>query len=318
MTDPDLSAPPFARAVIDRDAAEREDPAFAVRFDADPTSRVLAVRGDRVLLAERVEGSEPVLELRHPADLPAPTLRCYLGRDGDTRVELRVFDDATADLIEPEAARWQGLRAAAPVLPASHTGLAVESIALANWHAGHAFCPRCGAATEPVQAGWARRCEREGNLIFPRTDPAVIVIVTDDDDRLLLGSNALWEQRRFSLLAGFVEPGESLESAVIREIGEEAGLIVDRVEYVASQPWPLPASLMLGFTARLAPGVDPAAARPDGDEILELRWFTRNEITAAFGGVVLPGETSIARWLIERWYGGPIDPEGRLPAWPTS
>ncbi|MCD2442639.1 NAD(+) diphosphatase [Agromyces sp. SYSU K20354] len=318
MTDPDLSAPPFARAVIDRDAAERDDPTFAARFDADPTARVVAVRGHRVLLAERVEGSEPALELRHPADLPEPTLRSYLGRDGDTPVELRVFDEASADLIEPEAAHWQGLRAAAPVLPANHTGLAVEAIALANWHAGHAFCPRCGAATQPVQAGWARRCERDGNLLFPRTDPAVIVIVTDDDDRLLLGSNALWEQRRFSLLAGFVEPGESLESAVVREIGEEAGLHVDRVEYVASQPWPLPASLMLGFTARLAPGVDPAAAKPDGDEILELRWFTRNEITAAYGGVVLPGETSIARWLIERWYGGPIDPEGRLPAWPTS
>ncbi|GAA1818611.1 NAD(+) diphosphatase [Agromyces neolithicus] len=318
MTDPDLSPPPFARAVIDRDAAERDDPGFAARFDADPASRVLAVRGSRVLLAERIEGSQPVLELRHPADLPASELRCYLGRDGDTPVELRVFDDASADLIEPEAARWQGLRATAPLLPVNHTGLVVEAIALANWHAGHSHCPRCGAPTEPVQAGWARRCEREGNLVFPRTDPAVIVIVTDDDDRLLLGSNALWEQRRFSLLAGFVEPGESLESAVIREIGEEAGLLVDRVEYVASQPWPMPASLMLGFTARLAPGVDPSTATPDGEEILELRWFTRNEITAAFGGVVLPGETSIARWLIERWYGGPIDPEGRLPAWPAS
>ena len=318
MTDPDLSAPPFARAVIDRDGAERDDPAYAARFDADPSSRVLAVHGGRVLLAERIDGSRPALELRHPSDLPASQLRCYLGRDGDTPVELRVFDDASADLIEPERARWQGLRTAASVLAANHTGLAVEAIALANWHAGHGHCPRCGAPTEPVQAGWARRCEREGNLVFPRTDPAVIVLVTDDDDRLLLGSNALWEQRRFSLLAGFVEPGESLESAVIREIGEEAGLVVDRVEYVASQPWPLPASLMLGFMARLAPGVDPVAARPDGVEILELRWFTRNEITAAAGGVVLPGETSIARWLIERWYGGPIDPEGRLPAWPTS
>jgi NAD+ diphosphatase len=318
VTDPELSAPPFSRAVIDRDAAERDDPTFAARFDADPSSRVLAVRGDRVLLAERFEGSEPALELRHPADLPASGLRCYLGRDADTQIELRIFDDASADLVEPEAARWQGLRAAAPVLAANHTSLAVEAVALANWHAGHAHCPRCGAPTEPVQAGWARRCEREGNLVFPRTDPAVIVLVTDHDDRVLLGSNALWEQSRFSLLAGFVEPGESLESAVIREIGEEAGLVVDRVEYVGSQPWPMPASLMLGFTARIAPGVDPLAAKADGVEILELRWFTRNEITAAFGDVVLPGETSIARWLLERWYGGPIDPEGRLPAWPTS
>lgn len=318
MTDPVLSAPPFAGAVIDRDATRRDDVAYAERFDADPTSRVVAVRGNRVLLQERVDGSEPALELRHPGDLPSPVLRCYLGRDDASGYELRVFNDAAAAGIESEDARWQTLRAAATTLTAGHAGLAVEAIALANWHASHAFCPRCGAPTEPVQAGWARRCEREGNLIFPRTDPAVIVVVTDDADRILLGSNALWEQQRFSLLAGFVEPGESLESAVIREIGEEAGLEVDRVEYVASQPWPLPASLMLGFTAHLAPGVDPALAHPDGEEILELRWFTRDELVGAFGGVVLPGEMSIARWLIERWYGGPIDAEGRMAAWPTS
>ena len=136
---------------------------------------------------------------------------------------------------------------------------------------------------------------------------------------MLLGSNALWEQHRFSLLAGFVEPGESLEAAVIREIGEEAGLPVDRVEYVASQPWPFPASLMLGFTARLAPGVDADGAMADGEEILELRWFSRDELVAALGDIGLPGETSIARWLLERWFGGPIVPAGveALP-WTTS
>jgi NAD+ diphosphatase len=157
-----------------------------------------------------------------------------------------------------------------------------------------------------VQAGWARRCDREGNLLFPRTDPAVIVLVTDDDDRVLLGSNALWEQHRFSLLAGFVEPGESLEAAVAREVGEEAGVRVDRVAYGGSQPWPLPASLMLGFTARVADGAAPSSAAPDGVEILQLRWFSRAELAEAAGEIALPGGTSIASWLLERWYGGPI------------
>lgn len=316
----EVSTPPFARAVIDRDAERRSDPEAFDAFDADPSSRVLLVHGDRVLMAGQVDGSAPALDLRSPADAPAGMLRAYLGR-GDAPAlayELRVVDDETAAAVEPEAARWAGLRAAAPGLGDLHAGLFVEALALANWHATHAFCPRCGASTTPVQAGWARRCDRDAAMLFPRTDPAVIVLVTDDDDRLLLGSNAMWEQRRFSLLAGFVEPGESLEDAVVREIREEAGLAVDRVEYLGSQPWPFPASLMLGFAARIAPGVDPASAKPDGEEILELRWFSRAELAESWGGVTLPGETSIARWLIEGWYGGPVEAHDRTPVGSTS
>ncbi|MFD4420848.1 NAD(+) diphosphatase [Agromyces sp. NPDC058484] len=322
------TVPPLARAAIDRDGDARGLEHFAERFDADPASRVVALHRGRVLLAEQVEGSSPTLDLRHPSELPVPQLRAYLGRtlggddldgggDGDdvggwvpglpsgTPVELRVFEADAAASIEPEAGRWAGLRSAVPLLDDRDAGLVTEAIALANWHDANPFCPRCGSATSIEQAGWARRCEREGNLLFPRTDPAVIVLVTDDDDRVLLGSNALWEQHRFSLLAGFVEPGESLEGAVIREIGEETGIRVDRVVYSGSQPWPLPASLMLGFTARVAPDAA-AAARPDGVEILELRWFTRAELTEATAEIALPGETSIARWMLERWYGGPI------------
>ena len=275
---------------------------------------MLAVHGDRVLLAERFEGSSPRSSCGIRPTCPHRDCAVISGATATTPIELRIFDDAAAELIEPEPRRWQGLRAAAPVLAANHTGLAVEAIALANWHAGHAHCPRCGAPTEPVQAGWARRCDREGNLVFPRTDPAVIVLVTDHDDRLLLGSNALWEQRRFSLLAGFVEPGESLESAVIREIGEEAGLRVDHVEYLASQPWPMPASLMLGFTARIGRRSIRRRRRPTASRSCWLVHPQRDR--RRVGDVVLPGETSIARWLIEHWYGGPRS-RGRLP-WPTS
>lgn len=319
------TAPPLARAALDRDGDARASDDFAERFDADPAARVIAVHRGRVLLAEVIEGSTPGLQFLRADELPESVLRCYLGRTIDagandglppsTPIELRVFDADAVAAIEPEAARWSGLRAAAPVLGDRDAGLFTEALALANWHDGAGFCPRCGATTTVVQAGWARRCDREGNLLFPRTDPAVIVLVTDDDDRVLLGSNALWEQNRFSLLAGFVEPGESLEAAVVREMGEEAGLRVDRVEYGASQPWPFPASLMLGFTARVADGAVPSAAAPDGVEILQLRWFTRADLAEATDEIALPGGTSIARWLLERWYGGPI-PESL--AWTAS
>lgn len=319
------TAPPLARAALDRDGDARAADDFAERFDADPAARVIAVHRGRVLLAEVVEGSTPGLQFLRTDEAPESVLRCYLGRTIDagandglppgTPIELRVFDADAAAAIEPEAARWSGLRAAAPVLGDRDAGLFTEALALANWHDGAGFCPRCGATTTVVQAGWARRCDREGNLLFPRTDPAVIVLVTDDDDRVLLGSNALWEQNRFSLLAGFVEPGESLEAAVVREMGEEAGLRVDRVEYGASQPWPFPASLMLGFTARVADGAAPSTAAPDGVEILQLRWFTRSDLADATDEIALPGGTSIARWLLERWYGGPI-PESL--AWTAS
>jgi NAD+ diphosphatase len=309
---PEPVVPPLARASFDRDAARRSHDGFAAAFDADPASRVLALHDGRVLLAPRVDGGAPTVELRHPGELPTATLRAYLGRTlGDepapsTPIELRVFDDAAAHAIEPDATRWVGLRTAAPLLGDRDAGLVTEAVALANWHARHTHCPLCGAPTAIVQAGWSTRCVVDDSSHFPRTDPAVIVIVTDDEDRVLLGSNALWEQHRFSVLAGFVEPGESLEAAVVREIGEEAGLPVDRVDYLGSQPWPFPASLMCAFTARVASGALASAAVPDGEEIVELRWYSREELTAALDHVALPGETSIARWMLERWYGGPL------------
>ena len=154
-------------------------------------------------------------------------------------------------------------------------------------------------------AGWVRRDEASGHEFFPRTDAAIIVGITDADDRLLLGRNAMWESNRYSLLAGFVEPGESLENAVKREVFEESGLRVVDPVYLGSQPWPFPASLMLGFTARLDTTVE-ALLAPDGNEILELRWFGRDELAASLDEIMLPGYTSIARAIIEEWFGGPI------------
>ncbi|GAA1948725.1 hypothetical protein GCM10009717_13810 [Agromyces allii] len=303
---------------------------------------MLLLRDGRALLTERVEGASPVLDLRPPSEVSAAVsaagrsdagatdegagpvapdaLRVYLGRALDEEgsahagapIEAWVLDESAAMLLEPEEARWAGLRQAAPMLSDRDAGLFTQAVAIANWHRASGFCPRCGAPTEPIESGWSRRCTNDGGQVFPRTDAAVIVLVTDADDRVLLGSNAMWQSNRFSLLAGFVEPGESLESAVVREIGEEAGLEVVDVAYVASQPWPFPASLMLGFTARAVSAEAAAAVAPDGEEILELRWFSRDELAAALPEVGFPGRTSIAGWMLEQWFGGPIEssPQG--------
>lgn len=181
-------------------------------------------------------------------------------------------------------------------------------MAIANWHANHTHCPRCGTPTEVVHSGWVRICPNDGSQHFPRTDPAVIVAITDDQDRLLLGANAQWGGRRYSTLAGFVEPGESLEEAVEREIGEEADVRVHSIRYAGSQPWPFPCSLMLGFTAT----AETADVTPDGEEIIDLRWFTREELAREVtdGSIGVPAGVSISSALIEHWYGGPL-PEPR-------
>ena len=200
------------------------------------------------------------------------------------------------------------LRAVGSDLSARDAGLATPAVALAAWHARAGHCPRCGARTRPVQAGWARRCTGCAALSFPRTDPAVIMSVTDDADRLLLVHGSRWDAGRYSVVAGFVEAGECAEAAVVREVAEETGLRVARVEHVATQPWPFPRSLMLGYRARLADGE--RLPRPDGDEVTDAVMLSRAELARAVaaGRIVLPGPTSIARMLIEDWYGGPVGP----------
>ena len=180
-----------------------------------------------------------------------------------------------------------------------------HAVALANWHAVAGHCPRCGAVTEPASAGHIRRCVADGTEHFPRSDPAVIMLVTDPDDRGLLARNAQWPQRRVSILAGFVEPGESAEQAVAREVFEETGLTVDRVRYVGSQPWPMPHSLMLGFRAHAAGGQQ---IRVDTHEIAEAGWFSRAELRAALdrGEVRLPPPVSIAHQILASWYGSDL------------
>jgi NAD+ diphosphatase len=179
-----------------------------------------------------------------------------------------------------------------------------EAVALANWHAVTTHCSRCGAETQPHSSGHARRCPVDGSDHFPRLDPAVIMLVTDPADRCLLARNAAWPERRVSILAGFVEPGESAEHAVAREVQEETGIEVapGQVEYLASQPWPMPHSLMLGFRVRATGSLQ---IEVDREEIAEARWYSRDELRAAIesGELLLPPPVSIALRIIEDWYG---------------
>jgi NAD+ diphosphatase len=199
------------------------------------------------------------------------------------------------------------------VLSDRDAGLLTHAVALANWHETHTHCPQCGAATVPAPAGHLTVCPVDGTEHFPRLDPAVIMLVIDADDRLLLARNALWPKGRMSVVAGFVEPGESAEHAVAREVFEETAIVVGQVRYLGSQPWPMPRSLMLGFEARAKGGQQ---IEVDSEEIGEARWFTRDELRAAIdaGEVGIAPSSSIARRLIEFWYGGEL-PDGSA-GWP--
>jgi NAD+ diphosphatase len=300
------SSLPLSRHQLDRDYLSRNEPELFERLWSDPETRVVLLWKGDALLDDR--GG---LALLPTASVPAPELRLYLGRSiaegsTDTVFVAAVLSDEVAESINPDPAAWGNLRMLGTKLSDLHAGLFTAALALANWHASHGFSPRTGARTVPELGGWVRRSVEDGGEVFPRTDPAIIVGIIDSNDRILLGSNALWEANRYSLLAGFVEPGESLESAVIREVFEESGIRVIDPAYRGSQPWPFPASLMLGFTARVDPEVE-STLTPDGAEILDLRWFSRDELTAALDEISLPGRTSIARAIIEDWYGGPID-----------
>jgi NAD+ diphosphatase len=274
----------FSGAELDRAPGARARPEWLAAKRADPSARALQLseRGvwvdDGRLLLAPPDGSELFLGLAEGAPLFAA--------------------DVTG--AEPEAGQPAGLREAATELPAAEAALAAYAASLLSWHRRHRFCANCGAPTELADAGHERHCPRCGAHHFPRTDPVVIVRVVDGHDRLLLGRSPRWPAGRYSLLAGFVEPGETLEDAVKREVLEESGVEVGGVTYVASQPWPFPSSLMLGFHA-LAEGGDP---RPDRDELEDVRWFERGEVEQAAAGdgpVQLSPPYSIARRLIDGW-----------------
>jgi NAD+ diphosphatase len=298
---------PLSRGRLDRAAHRRLESDFVPKLLADPATRVV------VLVAESMEVlPDGTLAVRSPAPDDRHRLAFFLGEDGadpshdrttaaGSETERVAYLAVVGDPTEAGHGDWQTLRAAGADLSDRDAGIFTTTQALANWHAAHQFCPRCGAPTEPEQAGWIRRCTRDGSEHYPRTDPAVIVAVVDDQDRLLLGRNAQWPGGRFSVLAGFVEPGESFEAAVVREVQEEVGIVVTDVTFLGNQPWPFPSSAMVGFRARAAT----TTLHPDRVEMAEARWFTRDDYRNALisNNIRTPSGISIAQRLIENWLG---------------
>ena len=286
---------PFAFLDADLDRAD------ALRGDADALARLWP---NASLIAIDAEGRALAL-----GDGPRPLSAAGIENGFEHALLLGVRGDEAWFAVDAEhiAAADEAridLRSAAASWPAFDASLFAQARAMRLWRERHRHCGACGGENAFVRAGWLGRCTRCGAEHYPRTDPAVIVAISDGE-RLLLGRQAGWPEHRYSTLAGFVEPGESLEQTIVREVREESGVRVLRSRYLASQPWPFPGSLMLGFVAEAAPDAPVA-----GDELEDARWFTRAEVDLALrgesppGGLRLSPSISISRWLVERWFAG--------------
>ncbi|KAB2809066.1 NAD(+) diphosphatase [Pimelobacter simplex] len=286
----------------DRLGLLRTDDAWLAERWADPTSRVLVIAGTRVRPGP--DGLEWV-----PAAEAPEGIRLLLGeRDGTTWWGVIV----PGEVAKAEPERWLPLRGLLPFLSGDavrEAPLVFHALGLAEWHWVHRFCPRCGGTLAARAAGHELVCTDCGKPQFPRSDPAVIMLIAageagSPDERCLLGRHPAWPAGRYSTLAGFCEPGESLEDAVRREVLEETGIAVGDVTYFGNQPWPLPSSLMLGFHGRATS----EEIRLDDADVEDAQWFTRDDMRrrAEDGSLVLPGGVSISRSLVEDWYGGAL------------
>lgn len=295
----------FAAVDLDRVPGRRRDPAWISARLRDPGTRVVPVWRSRSLVSA---GEPPVAVTLAPGDFEA-----YDDRIGAILLGVRsgsaYFAIDLSAVAEPlrslglEDASFVDLRSIGALLDQADGALLAYARSMVHWHRHHLHCGRCGSGTESTEGGHVRRCQDVGcgSSHFPRTDPAVIVLVTDER-ACLLGRQATWPPRLYSTLAGFVEPGESLSEAVYREVMEETGVAVTGVRYHSSQPWPFPSSLMLGFTAT----AERAEPRADGDELDDVRWFDREELLELHrsAAIRLPASISISRRLISEWLGG--------------
>ncbi len=308
----------FQHGAHDRMSERRGDSDFLAAAWADGRTQVVVTRD--MELSTAANGTR--LATVPPAEAPGGA-RMLLGEAEGVISFLVIEDTGTASGDGPDTTGSDGstgdtrifasLRSVATTLSRVDASLAVHAVALAQWHARHHRCAVCGNETAVAQAGESRRCPHCSAQHFPRTDPAVIMLVLDDDDRCLLGHNAARDATWYSTLAGFVEPGESLEDAVVREVAEETGVAVDSVSYFGSQPWPFPSSLMLGFRAHATA----TAIAVDGVEITKARWFTREELRheVEAGDLVIPSTISISGALVQSWYGAelPLGPPSGPP-----
>lgn len=313
----------MASGQFDRDAARRNDANYLHLLKNSPNTSYILVtaRGEVAIKSDHVYGQAPhggltppdlanmeaeqLLELSHAqvAQLPfSPQEPYYLGKYGEkSYLALRV--EAPSQQLEEN---WQHcfapLRAVAGMLEPYQGELAAAAVALAAWDKATKFCERCGASLKLACAGWEKHCSACAHITYPRTDPAIIVAITDDAERLLLIHGATWQPGRYSVVAGFVEAGESLEAAVVREALEETGIKISQASYCSSQPWPFPRSLMFAFTARAGGQQEPKA---DMQEVGHAFWVSREEFTQLVleGKVIVPGRASSGHALVRAWYG---------------
>lgn len=276
----------LGRGNLDRMAERRTDSDWFAGVCAAPDTVVIGVDGAGVAM-----DGDHLANLRDSA-VVEPAEAVLLGACGG-RVHVA--------WMHPGLAGTRSLRDIGVLLSDDEAALATAAVAVHQWHRAHTRCPRCGAATVPAASGWERQCPEDGSSHYPRTDPAVIVRIVDSEDRLLLARQPVWPDGRLSLVAGYLEPGETAEHAVGREVLEEVGLPVRDLRYLGSQPWPFPASLMLCYQAT----AEHTDFQVDGVEIEFARWFTRAELLSAVadGSVGLPSGVSIARRAIEDWLG---------------
>lgn len=313
----------MASGQFDRDAARRNDANYLNSLkDLPNTSYILVTaRGEVAIKSDHVYGQAPhggltppdlahmeaeqLLELSHAqvAQLPfSPQEPYYLGKYGE-KSYLALCVEASSQQLEEN---WQHcfapLRAVAGMLEPYQGELAAAAVALATWDKNTKFCERCGASLKLACAGWEKHCTACAHITYPRTDPAIIVAITDDAERLLLIHGATWQPGRYSVVAGFVEAGESLEAAVVREALEETGIKISQASYCSSQPWPFPRSLMFAFTARAGGQQEPKA---DMQEVGHAFWASREEFTQLVleGKVIVPGRASSGHALVRAWYG---------------
>lgn len=313
----------MASGQFDRDAVRRNDANYLNSLKDSPNTSYILVtaRGEVAIKSDHVYGQAPhggltppdlanmeaeqLLELSHAqvAQLPfSPQEPYYLGKYGEkSYLALRV--EAPSQQLEENCQYcFAPLRAVAGMLEPYQGELAAAAVALATWDKNTKFCERCGASLEIACAGWEKHCTACAHVTYPRTDPAIIVAITDDAERLLLIHGATWQPGRYSVVAGFVEAGESLEAAVAREALEETGIKISQASYCASQPWPFPRSLMFAFTARAGGQQEPKA---DMQEVGHAFWASREEFTQLVleGKVIVPGRASSGHALVRAWYG---------------
>lgn len=309
----------FGTSDLDRGGAVRGKPDQIAALWADPLARVLTVWRGKMLMEQGalvwltpghavLEGAEPPVFLGHDSAGPRFAQDISAWQPHQDAAELDSFLDTTAQTHPdaPKGAAFHELRLVMTSLSRREAELAASARAVLQWHGNHGFCAKCGAATQPSAGGWQRSCDACGRHHFPRTDPVVIMLITHGNS-VLVGRSPGWPEGFYSLLAGFVEPGETVEAAVRREVFEEAGVRVGAVSYVASQPWPYPSSLMLGCRGTAVSteiNIDPV-------EIADARWVSREDMAMVFDGthpeLTEPRRGAIAHSLLQAWL------EDRLP-----